>query len=130
MITNERAIVQRKPPKVQAGEVTYELHSLGLKAFQNQIDEWRLNYNRYDSNSDPEEYFYELKSTLKDYRNEFASSEDSLTQIDTALTHIDYIVEDLRSEWPEGPDNYDYHERDSLNSECHDFRSIFDDADL
>ena len=31
----ERGILQRKPPKVQAGEVTYELHSLGWKAFQN-----------------------------------------------------------------------------------------------
>ena len=35
MTIDEREILQRNPPKVQAGEVTYELHSLGWKAFQN-----------------------------------------------------------------------------------------------
>jgi len=31
----KKGILKRKPSRVQAGEVTYELHSLGWKAFQN-----------------------------------------------------------------------------------------------
>jgi hypothetical protein len=32
---DEKSVLNQKPPKVQAAEVTYELHSLGWKAFQN-----------------------------------------------------------------------------------------------
>jgi hypothetical protein len=98
-----------------------------LPNLDEQIDNWRFNYN---SDEDPEGYFNELKSALKDYQNEFANFEDALTQITTALDYIECVIDNLRSDEPKKPDFNDYHERDSLNDGRNISRSIFDDVDL
>jgi hypothetical protein len=98
-----------------------------LPDLDNHIENWRFNYR---SDDDPEGYFDELKSALKDYRNEFKDFKDALTQIDTALEEIDSEIEYLQHELPEDRDDDDYYGRDSASSVRDFSRSIFDDVDL
>lgn len=91
------------------------------------IGDWRSTYNDDD---DPDEYFDDLKRTLKDYRDELIDFDDAQAQIENALNHIDQVIEDLRSEQPEEPDYADYYGRGSSDSERDGSRSIFDDVDL
>jgi hypothetical protein len=98
-----------------------------LPNLDDHIYDWRSNYNDDD---DPEGYFDDLKSALKDYRDEFVDFEDAQHQIDTALDRIDQVIEDLRSEQPEEPDYDDYDGRGSSGSGHGATRSIFDDVDL
>jgi len=98
-----------------------------LPDLNNHIENWRFNYR---SDDDPELYFDELKSALKDYRNEFEEFKDALIQIDTALADIDVVIEELQHELPEDCDGDDYYGRDSTSSGRDFSRSIFDDVDL
>lgn len=85
----------------------------------------------YSSDEDPEEYFHELKCTLKDYRNELLDFNDALTQIDTALDRIDGVIEELLDEQPkEYEEDYDAeYLLESLSNEDTS-HSIFDDVDV
>ncbi len=91
------------------------------------IDQWRYNYN---SDDNPEIYFDELKSALQDYGEEFEENENATKQITKALADIDLLIEKLRSEFPEKPD-----EDGSLGGRAQEdaqdsVRSIFDDVDM
>lgn len=92
-----------------------------------QIDNWFCNYS-YDN--DPEGYFSELTSALKDYRNEFESDLDACERTEEALDEIEQNIEELRSEHPLEPDSEDYHGRNSSGGSQDDSRSVFDDVDL
>ncbi|MDO8891900.1 MAG: hypothetical protein Q7V00_08670 [Sulfurimicrobium sp.] len=90
------------------------------------IDNWRANYNGDD---DPEDYFSELKSTLKKYREVFDEDISAVCDIDRAMDEIDEVVEELRSEMPEEPDAGDFFGGSVQGGEPDDSRSIFDDVD-
>jgi hypothetical protein len=90
------------------------------------IDEWRSNHNRKD---DPENYFYELTSTLDSFREELAEYPDAIAAIDAALAEIKRVIEELQSEMPQEPDSDDFYGRGSSGSGNGDSRSVFDDVD-
>ena len=69
---------------------------------------WNCRAN-FDSKDDPESHFDDLKSAFKDYRDEFISDPSAVAQLDAALTQIEEIVEELRSEQPQEPDSDDFH---------------------
>jgi hypothetical protein len=97
-----------------------------LTDLNTQIDNWRNNYNEEE---EPEAYFDDLKSALKDYKKEFEEFESSCNQIDEAITSIDEIIEDLKSEYsPEDEDGFWKNSGDSPSKETN-ARSIFDDVD-
>jgi len=111
----------------EVSDILEHVRTTLLPSLDDHIYNWRLNYH---SDDEPEEYFYELTSALKDYRNELADFKDALNQIDTALADIEQVIEELRSEQPEGPDFDDYYGRDSLSGGRDVSRSIFDDVDV
>ena len=92
-----------------------------------QIDQWRDSHNGKD---DPEDYFSDLKSALKDFRAEFKENEEAAEQIDAALAAIDNVIEELRSGLPPEPDSDDFYGGSTQASERDSERSIFDDVDL
>lgn len=98
-----------------------------LPDLDNQIDNWRSNYNGED---EPDAYFEDLKSALSDYKKEFEEAETSCKQIDEAIGRIDQIIDDLESEYsPE--DEGGFWKRSGDNSlTSSDSRSIFDDVDI
>lgn len=102
--------------------ITHEL----LPNLDQQIDDWRSNWNGDD---DPEDYFNGLKEALKDYREVFQDKDDTVSEIDAALRQVDVVIEDLRAEMPQEPEYEDVFRGDSQDSGHDDSRSIFDDVD-
>ena len=90
------------------------------------IESWR---DAHDRREDPEEGFRHLKTALQEY--ETALSEDTLSTsfIDSALTRIDEVVQELQAEVPETPDWGDHYPRQGPSEESGGSRSIFDDVD-
>jgi hypothetical protein len=97
-----------------------------LPNLDDHISGWLSNY---DHDDDPDEYFSYLKDALEDYRKELVDFDDAQAQIDNALSHIDEVIEDLKTEKPEEPDYDDDYERGSSGSEDSVSRSVFDDVD-
>lgn len=91
------------------------------------IDQWRDNYN---SDEDPNAYFYELKSALQDYSNEFGENEYAVDLVAKALDNIDHVIEALQSEFPEKSDEDDSFARRVQEDAQDSARSIFDDVNL
>lgn len=90
------------------------------------IDSWQNDYNKED---DPSEYFEELKSSLDNYKKEFEEIETSCKQIESAITRIDQIIEDLISDYnPKDEDSFWKKSGDGISKSV-DGRSIFDDVD-
>ncbi|MDZ4657009.1 MAG: hypothetical protein SH868_05450 [Bythopirellula sp.] len=98
-----------------------------LPNLDKQIDQWRDNHNGKD---DPEDHFSELKSALKDYREEFEENKKAITQIDVALREIDKVIEELQAELPREPDTSDFSGRSTQASVGDSARSVFDDVDF
>lgn len=98
-----------------------------LPNLESHIDQWRDNYNGDD---DPEIYFDELKSALRDYGNEFEENEHASERIDKALADIDQVIEELRSEFPEKQDEEGFFGRHTPEEAQDSARSIFDDVDI
>lgn len=98
-----------------------------LPNLNDQIDDWESNY---DSDEDPADYFDELVSALKRYRNVFEGRPDAADHIDSALANIDQIIDELRAELPQEPDSDDYFRRGSSGGGYDETRSVFDDVDL
>lgn len=90
------------------------------------INSWREDYSGDD---DPEDYFSELKSTLKKYQKAFDEDISAVCDIDHALHEIDEIVEELRSEMPAEPDSDDFFGTSIQGGQPSDSRSTFDDVD-
>lgn len=98
-----------------------------LPDLDNQIETWLTDYN---GENEPDAYFEDLKSALDDYKKEFKEDETSRRQIEKAVTRIDQIIDNLKSEYsPEDEDDFWKRsgDRSSTNS---DSRSIFDDVDV
>ncbi len=98
-----------------------------LPNLDSHIDQWRDNYNGDD---DPEIYFDELKSALQDYGNEFEENEQAAVRVAKALSDIDQVIEELRSEFPEKPDEDGFFGERTQEEAQDAARSIFDDVDL
>ncbi len=97
-----------------------------LPNLDDHIDNWRSNYN---GNDDPEDYFSELKSALKDYREALVEHETATEEINAGLAKLEEVIEELRSEMPQEPDSDDFYDRNPLGSGHNESRSIFDDVD-
>ena len=90
------------------------------------LDQWRENYDQED---DPEVYLDELKSALQDYQGAFEDDEEAGAQISNAFHDIEILIEELRSELPEEPDDSDHFGGHSADEHSNSSRSIFDDVD-
>jgi hypothetical protein len=81
-------------------------------------------------NDDPDEYFSELKNTLRDYKEVFNEEETSIFFIDAGLASIDETIASLsesRSGRTRGSD--DFYGRRGPQAVTDESRSIFDDVD-
>jgi hypothetical protein len=90
------------------------------------ISDWRRNHNGKD---DPENYFDDLTSALKDFREEMLEYPDAISKIDVAMKEVKEVVSELQSEMPQEPDSDDFTGRGSSVSGNDDSRSVFDDVD-
>jgi len=98
-----------------------------LPDLDNQIENWRYNYDRDD---EPDVYFEEFKSTLDDYKEKFLGNQTAHQQIDEALENIEQVIEDLRSEYIESTSEENiFSKKSDHESLINDVRSIFDDVD-
>jgi len=82
----------------------------------------------WENDEDPEQYFSSFVDTMQDYRKEFAKHPEAISKIDSALTEIEKVVDELRSEQPQEPDSDDYR-GGSSSGMGDDSRSVFDDVD-
>ena len=98
-----------------------------LPNLNQQVDEWR---SKYDSDDDPELYFYDLIAALRDFGEEFQKNTDSAEHIANALTYIDEVIEELRSEYPEISEEENFITRREQDESGSSSRSIFDDVNL
>ncbi|MDZ4401880.1 hypothetical protein [Prosthecobacter sp.] len=89
------------------------------------ISDWRWNCPRRE---DPESYFESLTDVLKTYRKSFETDKDAVNLINEALSEIDSVVEELRADQPDDPDNDDFRGSASTPANESD-RSVFDDVD-
>ena len=97
-----------------------------LPALSECVDKWRDNHNGED---DPANYFSELQSTLKEFKDALSGDAEAVSYIDVGLAEIDKAIEEMQSEMPGEPDSGDYNRVRTPSSEPHDSRSIFDDVD-
>lgn len=121
-----REEVRRLFTQLELDELLDYVKQTLLPNIDGHIDSWRENYNGDD---DPEDYFSELKSTLKKYREAFDDDISAVCDIDRAIDRIDDVVEELRLDMPEYPDSGDFFGRSAQGSELGGSRSIFDDVD-
>lgn len=91
------------------------------------IDRWRTDYN---GEEEPDAYFENLKSALDDYKKEFDGQEESCRKIDEAITHIDRVIDDLKSAYTPEDDADFWNKNTKHSSSTVDTRSIFDDVDI
>lgn len=89
------------------------------------ISNWKLNY---DSETDPETYFDDLKSALFDFETEFEDNKDAIDRIDSALHSIDNIVSELLQNYNTSESNSLIFEDEKKENKIIE-RSIFDDID-
>lgn len=90
------------------------------------IGSWQ---DEHDGSEDPENYFDNLKSALKEYRSELSADTAAVAAIDAGLHLVDEAIDELRSRLEQEDESYeDYrdarHVPDSNRS-----RSVFDDVD-
>ena len=99
-----------------------------LPDLEKKIVHWRMNY---DDNEDPEQYFEPLQSALREIQSGLDSDDDTSHElIDTAVTRIDTMVEELKAEAERPPE----WENSNLGAQTMveppaTGRSIFDDVD-
>lgn len=111
----------------ELADILEQVQTTLLPNLNAQIDQWRKNLNGKD---DPEDHFSTLKNMLQDYRREFEENDGATKQIDEALSEIDRVVEELRSELPQEPDRDEFDSRSLTGDSPDDSRSIFDDVDI
>jgi hypothetical protein len=99
-----------------------------LPKLDDAILETRRNF-KPSSDDDPESHFYDLKSAFQDYRDHFTSDPQARELLDSALTEIDAIVEEMQEEQPREPDWDDYPGGGSRGESFGESRSVFDDVD-
>lgn len=97
-----------------------------LPNLDNKIQNQRDNY---DTERDPETHFDDLVGAVKEYHSVFAEHPEAVEQIESALTRIEEVVEELRSEQPRERDSDDFYERGSTGGGHDESRSVFDDVD-
>lgn len=107
-------------------EALDHIRSTLLPELDDCVDTWRQNYSKGD---DPENYFSELESALKEYREEFAEDASMVDFIDRGLKAIDQNIEELRLDMPDELNTEDYHADSEHRGGSSGSRSIFDDVD-
>lgn len=90
------------------------------------IDEWQSNH---DGEEDPESYFDLLRVALTDYQDALSADIEAVESINLGLAHIQDVIEELRSELPQEPDDEDFFRDSHRGGTSLDSRSIFDDVD-
>lgn len=110
-------------------DILYFVRENLLPNLSDVVSDWSSNYS-LNSDWDPDAFFDTLKDDLTVYRDVFEEDEDSISQIDNALSEIESEIEYLRekvfdqSDWDDG----DYsHTSGKTTSGV--IRSIFDDVD-
>jgi hypothetical protein len=99
-----------------------------LPNLDNTIQNWTENYDS-NGNDDPEDYFNDLVSALKEFRDELNQHQDAVDEIKSALNEIEVVIDDLRSDQPQEPDWDDFRAEGSGKRNDYSPRSIFDDVD-
>ena len=107
-------------------EALDHIRSILLLDLDGCVDTWRQNYSKGD---DPENYFSELESALKEYREEFAEDASMVDFINRGLEAIDQNIEELRLDMPDESNTGGYHADTEHRGESGGSRSIFDDVD-
>jgi energy-coupling factor transporter ATP-binding protein EcfA2 len=99
-----------------------------LPSLDETIDEWHGNYQ---SELDPEEYFSDLKLTLRAFRDIFGGNVTAISQIEKAFVRIDEVVVELSEDRndPDYGDDDHFFSDDSDASDDEGERSVFDDVD-
>ena len=87
---------------------------------------WRSNFGEKD---DPEQYFEDLVYALNRYRDEMEEDPEAVNQIDSALSTIKDVIEELQAGMQQEPDSDDFRGGVSSGIENDGSRSIFDDVD-
>lgn len=90
------------------------------------IDSWR---DSYSTDEDPEDYFVELRSCIKDYATQFAGESESYEALMDADGKIERVTEELREEYYRDNAEPDDEEYGSWGDDSSDDRDIFDDVD-
>ena len=98
-----------------------------LPSLDGTIQNWRENYDKH--RHDPENHFDELVSTLKEFRDELTGYPASTVQIETALSEIADVIDELRADQPQEPDYDDFRGQSSDEASDDRSRSVFDDVD-
>lgn len=99
-----------------------------LPVLASTIENWRDNYDE-NRNEDPENHFDDLVSALKEFRDELTEYPDACSQVESALSDIKELVDEMRSDQPQDPDSDDFRGNDSGGGSDDDSRSVFDDVD-
>jgi hypothetical protein len=100
-----------------------------LPCLDNTIQTWRDGYDE-DSKEAPEDYFDELVSAVKEFREELSDHPDAALQVGSALSQSEEIIEELRSGQVEEGDSDDFRGHGSGTGSDAGSRSVFDDVDL
>jgi len=82
----------------------------------------------FDTDSDPDDHFYWLQSTLRGYQDEFTDDDDANGQLDAAMNGIAEAEERLRQSISSSEQDYDEHSG-SMATNVESSRDIFDDVD-
>jgi len=99
-----------------------------LPSLEGTIQNWRDNFYRSTDN-DPESYFAELVSALKEFRDELTEHSEATSQVESALSEIKEAILDLMAEQPEEPDSDDFRGSSAGGGSDDSSRSVFDDVD-
>lgn len=106
-------------------EILDDISSRLLPNLDKCIADWRSNYD-----GDPDGYFNLLREALTDYQEAFSKDIESVALIRAGLAKIDKVIEELRLELPEEPeDDRDYFSASQRGGLPDELRSIFDDVD-
>lgn len=109
-------------------DIVQDVRSRLLPNLETCISDWSR--NAHNGEDDPEEYFSELQSTLKEYQQALSEDAEAVSRIDEGLTKIDETIEELRGEMPREPDHEDdYYRGTPHHAVAEGARSIFDDVD-
>lgn len=107
-------------------DILGEVRSQLLPNISKCVDDWKSNH---DGETDPDDHFNLLKSALTDYQEALSTDIDSVAFIDAGLEVIQKVIDALRLELPQEPDDEDFFRDSPRGGSSDNSRSIFDDVD-
>ncbi|MEJ7591388.1 MAG: hypothetical protein WKF77_07555 [Planctomycetaceae bacterium] len=114
---------------LKPNELADILEQVRTELLPNLDDQIQCHRDNYDSEQDPEAHFDDLVAALRDYKSVLAEDPKALEQIEAALTRIEEIAEELRSEQSVETNSDDFYDRGSTGGGHEESRSVFDDVD-